>query len=103
MTLNKLLLLIAPVGLMIAVCLGLTGSESWLARFGNSSEAQLTLGRIGRLALKAGLGEIEIDDAKLVEAFEDLAKRFRGGGAETRKSPLTQNQAGASTGANSET
>ena len=59
--------------------------------------------RIGRLALKAGLGEIEIDEAKLVEAFEDLAKRFRGGGAETRKSPLTQNQAGASTGANSET
>ena len=59
--------------------------------------------RIGRLAFKAGLGEIEIDDAKLVEAFEDLAKRFRGGGAETRKSPLTQNQAGASTGANSET
>ena len=47
MTLNKPLLLIAPVGLMIAVCLGLTGSESWLARFGNSPEAQLTLGRIG--------------------------------------------------------
>jgi type IV secretion system protein VirD4 len=47
MTLNKLLLLIAPAGLMIAVCLGLTGSESWLARFGNSPEAQLTLGRIG--------------------------------------------------------
>ncbi|MAZ85993.1 MAG: conjugal transfer protein TraC [Hoeflea sp.] len=58
--------------------------------------------RIGRLALKAGLGEIEIDDAKLVEAFEDLAKRFRGGGGETRKSPLTQNPAGASSGANNE-
>jgi hypothetical protein len=26
MTLNKLLLVIAPVGLMMAVCLGLTGS-----------------------------------------------------------------------------
>ncbi len=58
--------------------------------------------RIGRLALKASLGEIEIDDAKLVEAFEDLAKRFRGGGGETRKSPLTQIPAGASSGANNE-
>ncbi|MGX1500522.1 conjugal transfer protein TraC [Roseibium aggregatum] len=57
--------------------------------------------RIGRLALKAGLGEIEIDDARLVEAFEDLAKRFRGG-SYTRKSPLTQNPAGASSGAISE-
>ena len=47
MTLNKLLLVIAPAGLMIAVCLGLTGSETWLARFGNSPEAQQTLGRIG--------------------------------------------------------
>ena len=58
--------------------------------------------RIGRLALKAGLGEIEIDDAKLVEAFEELAKRFRGGSGETRKSPPAQNPAGASSGANSE-
>ena len=58
--------------------------------------------RIGRLALKAGLGEIEIDDAKLVEAFEDLAKRFRGGGSETRKSHPAQNPAGASSGAHSE-
>ena len=47
MTLNKLLLVIAPVGLMIAMCLGLTGSETWLARFGNSVETQQTLGRIG--------------------------------------------------------
>ena len=58
--------------------------------------------RIGRLALKAGLGEIEIDDAKLVEAFEDLAKRFRGGSSETRKSHPAQNPAGPSSGANSE-
>ena len=34
--------------------------------------------RIGRIALKAGLGEIEIDDADLQAAFEDVAKRFRG-------------------------
>ena len=37
--------------------------------------------RIGRIALKAGLGEIEVDEAELQAAFEDLAKRFRGGKA----------------------
>lgn len=43
--------------------------------------------RIGRIALRAGLGEIEIDEADLQVAFEDLAKRFRGGkpGASERK------------------
>ncbi len=35
--------------------------------------------RIGRIALKAGLGEIEIDEAELQAAFEDVTKRFRGG------------------------
>lgn len=42
--------------------------------------------RIGRLALKAGLGEIAIDDAELVTAFETLAARFRtrGGGKHER-------------------
>ncbi|MDK4741783.1 TraC family protein [Rhizobium sp. BR 318] len=35
--------------------------------------------RIGRIALKAGLGEIEVDEPELQAAFEDLAKRFRGG------------------------
>jgi hypothetical protein len=35
--------------------------------------------RIGRIALKAGLGEIEIDEIELQAAFEELAKRFRGG------------------------
>ncbi len=39
--------------------------------------------RIGRIALKAGLGEIEVDEAELQAAFEDLAKRFRGGKAGT--------------------
>lgn len=34
--------------------------------------------RIGRIALKAGLGEIEIDESELQAAFEDLAGRFRG-------------------------
>ncbi|KAA1184442.1 TraC family protein [Rhizobium tropici] len=35
--------------------------------------------RIGQIALKAGLGEIEIKEAALQAAFEDLAKRFHGG------------------------
>lgn len=35
--------------------------------------------RIGRIALKAGLGEIEIEEAALQEAFEEVAGRFRGG------------------------
>lgn len=42
--------------------------------------------RIGRIALKAGLGEIEIEEAALQAAFEDIAGRFRGGrGATTGK------------------
>ncbi|BCH19524.1 conjugal transfer protein TraC [Mesorhizobium sp. L-2-11] len=34
--------------------------------------------RIGRIALKAGLGEIEIEEAALQGAFEEIAGRFRG-------------------------
>lgn len=33
--------------------------------------------RIGRLALKAGLGDIEIADSDLVKSFEELSARFR--------------------------
>ena len=58
--------------------------------------------RIGRLALKAGLGEIEIDDAKLIRAFEEMAKRFRERSGETRKSPPAQNPTGAAAGKNGE-
>lgn len=36
--------------------------------------------RIGRLALKAGLGEIAIEEGELLAAFEELAGRFRGDG-----------------------
>lgn len=39
--------------------------------------------RIGRIALKAGLGEIEIDEAELQTAFEGITKRFRGGKSNT--------------------
>ena len=37
--------------------------------------------RIGRVALKAGLGEIEIEEAELQAAFEEIAGRFRAGKA----------------------
>ncbi len=43
--------------------------------------------RIGRLAVKAGLGEIAIEDAELVAAFEALAARFRTGGGGKRERP----------------
>lgn len=33
--------------------------------------------RIGRIALKAGLGEIVIDESELLSAFDELARRFR--------------------------
>tara|TARA_R110002020_G_scaffold190494_3_gene390019 strand:- start:2029 stop:2325 length:297 start_codon:yes stop_codon:yes gene_type:complete len=69
--------------------------------------------RIGRIALKAGLGEIEIDDADLQAAFEDVARRFRGtkagsNGKEktavgaTGTSSATPHGAGASSGQGSE-
>lgn len=35
--------------------------------------------RIGRVALRAGLGEIEIEETELQAAIEELVKRFRGG------------------------
>ena len=42
--------------------------------------------RIGRVALKAGLGEIEIDEGELQAAFDEIAGRFRGkGGKATGK------------------
>lgn len=35
--------------------------------------------RIGRIAVKAGLGDLEIEEGELADAFAELAKRFRGG------------------------
>lgn len=35
--------------------------------------------RIGRIALRAGLAEIEIDESELLAAFEELAGRFYAG------------------------
>ncbi len=36
--------------------------------------------RIGRIALKAGLGDIDIEETELLAVFEELAARFRKGG-----------------------
>ncbi len=41
--------------------------------------------RIGRIALKAGIGEIEIEEAALLSAFEELVGRFRKAGARSPK------------------
>lgn len=46
--------------------------------------------RIGRLALKAGLGEVEVEDTELVTALEEVAARFRKGSGRAGR------QAGAS-------
>lgn len=46
--------------------------------------------RIGRLALKAGLGDIEIEESVLLRAFDDLATRFRKDLAHGTTSPTTQ-------------
>ena len=52
--------------------------------------------RIGRIALKAGLGDIEIDETRLLEGFEELAKRFRGAGSNKWKATPATEQAGTS-------
>lgn len=42
--------------------------------------------RIGRIALKAGLGDIEIDETELQAAFGEVANRFRKGPGQKPKS-----------------
>jgi hypothetical protein len=39
--------------------------------------------RIGRLAVKAGLGDLELDDAELAKEFEAIASKFRDGDAKS--------------------
>ena len=69
--------------------------------------------RIGRIALKAGLGEIEIEEAELQAALEEVAKRFRGGkgtaigkkntgDSRTSSEPSSTQQAGAYAGGTGE-
>ncbi len=47
--------------------------------------------RIGRIALRAGIGEIELDEADLLSAFEEVAGRFLEGAklAQGRKPATT--------------
>ncbi|PWK63023.1 conjugal transfer protein TraC [Aminobacter sp. AP02] len=42
--------------------------------------------RIGRIALRAGLGEIEIEEGELLAGLEELAGRFRNGNEKSAKS-----------------
>lgn len=51
--------------------------------------------RIGRLALKAGLGEVEFDDGDLVAALEEIAGRFRkaSGRGRSATTPVTSGPA----------
>lgn len=58
--------------------------------------------RIGRIALKAGLGEIEVDDNELLKGFEELEARFRKGAGQPRKQTPAQNPSGTTAGADSE-
>ncbi|MFT4118308.1 conjugal transfer protein TraC [Bradyrhizobium sp.] len=45
--------------------------------------------RIGRIALKAGLGEMEIEEGALLTAFEEIAARFRKAGGRGGKAAAT--------------
>ncbi len=58
--------------------------------------------RIGRIALKAGLGEIEIDEMELQKALEELAARFRGQDAKPRRPENTPLAADAAAGSSVE-
>jgi len=59
--------------------------------------------RIGRIALRAGLGEIEIEETVLLAGLEELAGRFRDGkpdrrGGSGRKSAAAPIATGAAAG-----
>lgn len=58
--------------------------------------------RIGRLALKAGLGEIVIEDGDLVTAFEEVAARFRKGSGRSGRPATAPVPAGTSPGSGGE-
>lgn len=59
MTPTRIALLVAPTALMLGVLFLLTGIEHWIAGFGSTDQAQLTLGRIGialPYTIAAGVG-----------------------------------------------
>jgi len=59
--------------------------------------------RIGRIALKAGLGEIEIEDSALQAAFEDVAKRFCGSPGSRKAGSAGKEKGSSNSRATSET
>lgn len=75
MTINRIVLVVAPAALMILVVIGMTGIEQWLADFGKTEAARLAWGRagialpygasaaIGILFLFASAGSINIKQA----------------------------------------
>ena len=52
--------------------------------------------RIGRLTLKAGLGDVNASDAELVAGFEEMAKRFQAGRKQKAPGSAARAQADAS-------
>lgn len=54
--------------------------------------------RIGRLALRAGLGDIDIEEGELAGAFEEVAAKFRKGSKRTSRQQGAPVPAGASQG-----
>ncbi|MCB1465903.1 MAG: TraC family protein [Rhizobiaceae bacterium] len=54
--------------------------------------------RIGRVALKAGLGDLEIEESALQTAFEEIAATFRKGGGRAKGAPTRPVEAGAASG-----
>lgn len=48
--------------------------------------------RIGRIAVKAGLGDLEIEEGELADAFAEMARKFRGGSAKQPKAQTKQAQ-----------
>jgi hypothetical protein len=58
--------------------------------------------RIGRLALRAGLGDSDIEDGALIAAFENIAERFRKGSGRPSRQPGASVPPGAPQGAGDE-
>lgn len=58
--------------------------------------------RIGRLALKAGLGDIEVEDGELVAALEEIAGKFRKAAGRQGKPTSTPVPAGTPQGSGGE-
>jgi hypothetical protein len=58
--------------------------------------------RIGRLALKAGLGDLNIEDGDFVTVFEEVAARFRKASGRSNRQTSAPVSPGPSQGSSSE-